>query len=182
MPRFFFVCLIFFCAAASGSSASLAGKSCTFKLVDVDGRTLTASDHVVSVLVLTSRRDADKARLVGNRIPARCLGVPGSRMITVVRFPPTRNRAYRYMLTSLMRRRLNQEAVDLQRRYAAKGLARDARQDMYGVADFDGQTALQFGLPAGSLNFRVLVISANGTVLRDWNDVPSAEELSNVLP
>ena len=103
-------------------------------------------------------------------------------MVTVVLFQPTQNRAVRLMLTSVMRHRLDQEAKQLKQKYLAKGLDRDARQDVYAIADFDDAAATQLGLSADSLTFKVLVISGNGTVLADWDDIPSAEELSKILP
>ena len=181
MPRFPFICLsLLFVATAV--SAPVIGKPCPFKLVDVDGRTLSNSDGVVTLLVLASRRDADKARLVGNRVPERCLGVPASRLVTVVRFQSMRTRTLQVFFSSLMRRKLDDEAKGLQAKYTAKGLKRNARQDIYAVADFDGRAASELGLPAGSIDFRVLVTSADGTLLRDWSSVPSADELSKALP
>ena len=181
MPRFVLICFVLL-FTESAISAPVIGKQCSFKLMDVDGRTLTSSDGVVTVLVLVSKQEADKAKLVGNRIPERCLGGTTSRMITVVHFTRTQNSALRFLFTSMMRRRLDNEAALLRKRYAAKGLHRDARQDVYGVADFDGQTDSQLGLPADSSEFRVLVVSADGTLLQEWNNVPSAEDLSKALP
>jgi hypothetical protein len=167
--------------SASSPAAPVVGKPCPFKFVDVDGRTLTASDGVVTVLVVVTRSNGEKARLVADRVPERCLGNPNSRMVTVVRFQNTRNSALQYLLSSIMRRRLNAEGVKLQKRYGAKGLSRNARQDVYAVADFDGQVAAQLGIPANS-QFNVLVVSPNGTLLRQWTDVPDAEDLSKALP
>ena len=180
MPRTIFICLsLLFTTTAV--SAPVIGKPCPFKFVDVDGRTLTASDGVVTVLVVVNRSNGEKARLVADRIPQRCLGNPNSRMVTVVRFSGTRNRALQYLLTSMIRRRLNAEGIKLQKRYGAKGLSRNARQDVYAVADFDGQVASQLGIP-GNSQFNVLIVSANGTLLRQWSDAPSAEDLSQALP
>jgi hypothetical protein len=178
--RFFLFFIFLFAGPAAGDPA--VGKPCSFKFVDVDGRTLSATDGPVSVLVLTSRRDAKKARMVGDRIPARCLGTPTSRLITVVRFSPTRNRAIRAVFTSLIRRKLDAEAVNLRTRYAAKGLNRDARRDMYVVADFDNQVASQLGLKAEPVGFDVLIVSPDGTLAKHWRDVPVADELSATLP
>jgi len=180
MVRLFFIFLVLSFPAVL-ISAPVVGKPCPFKFVDVDGRTLTASDGVVTVLILVSRAKGENARLVADRIPERCLGNPNSRMVTVVRFQNARNGAVQYVLTSMMRGRLNSEGVKLQKRYAAKGLNRNARQDVYAAADFDGQVASQLGISPDS-QFNVLVVSANGTLLRQWSDVPTAGELSSVLP
>src|ERR1043165_9486500 len=66
------------------------GKAYSLKLMDVDGRTLSTSDNIVTVLVLTTRTNLGKAREVGDRIPERCLGNPHYRMITVIQFGNTR--------------------------------------------------------------------------------------------
>jgi hypothetical protein len=180
--RFFSVILLAFVAASFSAAAPVTGKTYAFKLVDVDGRILTAADHVVTVLVLAARRDLDKARQVGSRIPDRCLGSPKSRMITVIRFDKTRSRTARFFLSALVRRGLDTEAKRLKSRYMAKKLNRDPREDIYAVADFEGQTAEQLGLGADAAQFRVLILSANGVLLRDWSNVPSAQDLSAVLP
>src|SRR4051812_36621717 len=103
-------CLFTTGTACATIPAPVVGQPCDYKLVDVDGRTLSASDGVVTILVLTSRSDVEKAKAVGDRVPERCLGNPASRMITVIRFEPTRNRAARYILSSVIRRRLDSEA------------------------------------------------------------------------
>jgi hypothetical protein len=178
--RFFFFFIFLFAGSAIGNPT--VGKPCPFKFIDVDGRTLSAKDGPVSVLVLTSRRDVDKARLVADRIPDRCLGTTTARMITVIRFAPTRNKAFRLLFTSFIRRKLDAEAVRLRSRYVAKGLNRDARRDMYAVADFDNQAASQLGLAPEPIGFEVLIVSPEGNLAKRWSDVPGAEELSAALP
>jgi hypothetical protein len=172
----------YFLTAGLTIAAPVVGQACSYKLVDVDGRTLSGSDGVVTILVLTSRAEADKAKLIGDRVPERCLGNPSSRMVTVIRFQPTRNPAARYVLSSLIRRRLDAEASRLKPRYIAKKLSREPRRDVYAVADFDGQIASQLGLDSHSFPFRVLVVSADGVLLRDWSKVPAAKELDAALP
>jgi|1186.fasta_scaffold149595_2 hypothetical protein len=168
--------------ACATTAAPVVGQPCPYKLVDVDGRTLSASEGVVTILVLTSRPEAEKTKLVADRVPERCLGNPSSRMITVIRFQPTRNRAARYFLSSLIRRRIDTEAARLKQRYVAKKLTRDPRRDVYVVADFDAQIASQLGLDSHFFPFRVLVISGDGVLLRDWSKVPEARELDAALP
>jgi len=149
--------------------------------MDVDGRTLSTSDNIVTVLVLTTRTNLGKAREVGDRIPERCLGNPHYRMITVIQFGNTRTTLMQYLLKASVRHGLDAEAARLKARYMAKGLSRDARGDIYAVADFNGQTAAQLGLQP-SPEFRVLILSGDGTLLRDWTHAPSAEELAAALP
>jgi hypothetical protein len=180
--RFFLIFLVLLSASIPSVAAPVIGKTYPLKLSEVDGRTLSTSDGVVTVLVLASRAELDKAREVGNRIPDRSLGNPNARMVTVVRFANTGSAAMRYVFTSLVRRGLDSEAKRLKKRYLAKGLTRDPRPDLHGVADFNGQTAAQLGLDRDSAQFRVMILSGKGELLRDWKAVPSAAELSAALP
>ena len=132
------------------------------------------------MLVLTTRPNLEKAREVGDRIPDRCLGNPICRMITVIQFG-NRTRVMQYLLSASVRHGLDSEAKRLQKRYMAKGLSRDARSDIYAVADFNGQTAAQLDLQS-STEFQVLVLAHDGTLVRAWTSVPSAEELAAALP
>ncbi|MFL6513624.1 MAG: hypothetical protein ACJ8M1_01220 [Chthoniobacterales bacterium] len=184
MVRKLFIRALFayFVIACSIVAAPVVGQPCPYKLVDVDGRTLSASQGVVTILVLTSRPDAEKVKLVADRVPGRCLGNPSSRMVTVIRFQPTRNRATRYILSSLIRRRVDNEALQLRQRYLAKKLTRDPRRDVYVVADFDAQVASELGLDPHIFPFRVLVVSGSGILLRDWSGVPDAKELDAAMP
>ena len=85
------------------------------------------------------------------------------------------------IMTSLMRRRLDSEARLLQSRYDQLKIARNARQDVSAVADFDGTITRQLGAQPASTLFRVFVFGRNGELLKEWNDVPPAEELAAVL-
>jgi len=176
--------VIFFAViAATPVIADLVGgKAYALKMVDVDGRALSTADGHVTVLVLARRAEVDKARLVGDRVPERCLGNPAYRMITVIRFNRNWGRSMRFFSTSLIRRRLDAEARRLKPKYQAKQLTRNPRQDVYAVADFDGANASQLGLVNDSTPFLVLIFAGNGTLLKDWTDVPSAEELATTLP
>ena len=81
----------------------------------------------------------------------------------------------------LVRHRLDEEGKRLQRRYDAKKIARDARDDTFAVADFDGALSSQLGAQPGSLDFRVFVFGRNGELLQQWNDLPSAADLAAVI-
>jgi len=157
-------------------------KTYPFSMVDVDGRTLSTHDGHVTVLVIVARREVDKARTVGNRIPERCLGNPAARMITVIRFDQTKNSFSRYLFTRLIRRQLDAEASQLKSRYVAKKLTSDPRSDVYAVADFDGQMASIFGLPSGLNQLKVLILSGSGELLQTWTEIPTAEQLNAAIP
>jgi hypothetical protein len=153
-------------------------KNHDLKFVDVDENNLSTSDGHVTVLVLTTKDDLSRAQLVGDRVPAYCLGNPLYRMITVVKFGQ-HNAAMRHFLSMMARRRLDAEGGRLQRRYDIKMIKRNARRDVFAVADFDGSVAKKLGI--GSADFCVLVFGRNGELLKQWNDVPSAAELAEAL-
>jgi len=84
-------------------------------------------------------------------------------------------------MTSLMRRRLDSEASRLQSRYNQLKIARSARQDVSAVADFDGAITKQLSAQPASTLFHVFVFGRHGELLKQWNDVPKAEELAVAL-
>ena len=149
--------------------------------VDVDGHTLSTTDGRVTVVVLTTQSDRDKARAVGDRVPEYCLGDPTYRMITVLNFQKKRSKPVRMILSALVRRRLDAEAQRLQPRYTAKKIAHDPRRDVFAVADFDGSVVAGLGARFDAGDFRVFVFGRNGELLQQWNDVPTAAQLAAVV-
>ena len=148
---------------------------------DVDGHTFSTSDGHVTVVVLTTTTDSEKARIVGDRVPDYCLGNPDYRMVTVLNFKSKHTSIGHMLATMLVRHRLNQEAKRLQARYNAQNIARDARHDVFAVMDFDGTVSSQLGAQMDSASFRVLVFGRKGELLQQWNDVPSAADLAAVV-
>ncbi|PYL53206.1 MAG: hypothetical protein DMF33_05040 [Verrucomicrobia bacterium] len=102
-------------------------------------------------------------------------------MITIIHFTRKPTAIGRKLITALAKRRVNEEAKRLQTRYDAKKITRDARTDIFTVIDFDGSASSQLNEPAQSASFRVLVFARDGKLLAQWNDVPSAEQLAEVL-
>ncbi len=178
--QFFFSLGLFFFGARALLADLSPGQSYVLSFVDVDGNTLFTADGHVTVVVLTTQSNIDRARTVGDRVPDYCLGNPTYRMITVLNFK-NHSRPMRMILTALTRRRLDAEAKRLQPRYEAKKLAHDARRDIFAVADFDGAAASQLGAQRESSAFRVFVFGRSGELLRQWDDVPSAAELAAVV-
>ena len=177
-----FVAFLLVVTAYSTIAASPSiGKVYSLKLLDVDGRNLSTGEGVVTVLVIATRANLDKAREVGDRIPERCLGNPGYRMITVIGFGKTRTRMMQYLLSAAVRHGLDSEAARLKTRYLAKGINRNPRSDLYAVADFNDHLAAELDL-SPSTQFQVLVLSRDGTLIREWTNAPSAEELAAALP
>jgi hypothetical protein len=163
------------CAALSN------GQTYALNFVDVDGHTLSTADGHVTVLVLATPADSDKARAVGDRAPDHCLGNPNYRMITVLHFTRRKTQIGREIANMIVRHRLDKEAKRLQARYDGRKIAREARSDIFTVTDFDGAAASQLGEQPQSTDFRVFVFAGSGELLAQWSDVPSAEDLAAVL-
>jgi len=157
------------------------GKNYRINFVDVDGNALSTADGRITTLVVINQSNIDKARAIGDRIPDFCLANSKYRMITVLAFEKRHSNPVRMIMTSLMRRRLDAEARRLQSRYDQLKIARNARQDVSAVADFDGTITKQLGAQPASTLFHVFVFGQNGELLRQWNDVPKAEELATAL-
>jgi hypothetical protein len=173
------------CASCISSMSIFAdptvGQAYRISFVDVDGNSISIGDGYIITVVLATRSGIDKARTVGDRTPDFCLGNPTYRMITVLVFEKKHTKPARMILNSLMRRRLDSEGRQLQGRYDKLKITRDARRDVSAVADFDGAIAKQLGLEPGAALFHVYVFGKNAELLKDWSDVPSAEELAAAL-
>jgi len=157
------------------------GEKYRLSLTDVDGNTFLTADGHMTTIVLTTQSGIDKARTTGDRIPDFCLSNQTYRMITVLVFEKKHSKPTRLILTSLMRRRLDSEGHRLQNRYHNLQISRNARNDVSAVADFDGNVARQLGSEPAAGLFRILVFGKNGELIKEWSDVPAAEELSAAL-
>ena len=157
------------------------GESYRINLPDVDGNTFSTADGRITTVVLISKSNIDKARAVADRTPDFYLGNPRYRMISVLAFEKKHSKPIRMILTSLMRRRVDSEAQQLQTRYDRLKIARNARQDVFAVADFDGVVTTQLGSQPSATLFHLFVFGRNGELVKQWNDVPSAEELAAAL-
>src|SRR5438552_4429349 len=135
----FFVIAVSFFSIAPLSGALSNGQRYRINFVDVDGNALSTADGHVTVLVLATTADWEKARAVGDRVPDYCLGNPDYRMITIIRFIRRYIAIGRRIATAFVRHRVNEEARRLQTRYDAKKIARDARKDIFTVTDFNGR-------------------------------------------
>jgi hypothetical protein len=178
---FFFTTAASFFLAVPLRAVLSDGQIYALNFVDVDGRILSTADGHVTVLVLATTADSEKARAIGDRAPDFCLGNPTYRMITIIHFFQKHTAIGRKIATILVRHRVNEEAKRLQARYEAKKIARDARRDIFAVTDFDGTAASQLGTQTDSAGFRVFVFGRSGELLTQWSDVPSAEQLAAAL-
>jgi hypothetical protein len=163
------------------SGALSNGQRYRINFVDVDGNSLSTTDGHVTLLVLTTPEDREKARSVGDHVPDYCLGNPNYRMITILNFTGRRTQIGRNIVTMLVRHHLDEEAKRLQARYDEKKIARDARTDLFTVTDFDGRVSSQLSGESPAASFGVFVFGRNGELLQHWDDVPSAQELAAVV-
>src|SRR4029453_199003 len=121
--QFFFFngTLILILAARLHGALSL-GQPYSLGFVDIDGNKHSTADGHVTVIVLTTSAEKEKARTVGDRVPERCLGNPDYRMITIIRFTRRHLAIGRRIATALVRHRVNEEAGRLQARIMEKEL------------------------------------------------------------
>jgi hypothetical protein len=172
---------IFFVSQMSIFSQLTVGQIYRISFADVDGNPLSTAEGRITVVVLISPANIDKGRVVGDRIPDFCLANPAYRMVTVLLFQKQHSRPIQMFLRALIRKRLDSEARRLQARYDQVKIPRNARQDVFAVADFDRAVTAQLGATAAPDLFRVFVFGQNGELFKQWHDVPTAEELAAVL-
>ena len=177
--QFFFVIgtLILLPAALIHGALSI-GATYPLSFVDIDGNKHSTGDGHVTVIVLTTPADREKARTVADRVPEHCLGNPDYRMITIIHFARRHTMVGQRIATALIRHRMNEEAKRLQARYDGKKIARDARKDIFVATDFDGSVSSQLGEPERATDFRVFVFGRNGELMAEWHGVPSAEQFA----
>lgn len=178
---FFFIGLLILLFTARLHGALSIGASYPLGFVDIDGNKHSTADGHVTVVVLTTPADREKARTVGDRVPERCLGDPDYRMITVIHFTRKHTAVGRRIATAFIRHRVNEEAKRLQIRYDGKKIVRDARKDIFVATDFDGSMSSQLGEPEGVTDFSVFVFGRNGELIAQWHGVPSTEQLAAAL-
>jgi hypothetical protein len=153
------------------------GETYSISFVDIDGNNLSTSDGHVTIVVLATTGDREKARAVGDHVPDYCLGNPNYRLITVVHFTGRHTAIGRRIAMTFIRLRVREEAERLQARYDSQQLSRDAKGDIFVVTDFGGTIASQLG----GANFFVFVFGPTGKLLAQWPEVPSTAQLATVL-
>jgi hypothetical protein len=143
---FFFAAMAVFPLLLRG--ALLTGTTYSLSFVDIDGNKLSTGDEHVTVLVMATAADWEKAREVGNHVRDFCLGNPDYRMITVIRFIRKHGPVVRKIAMAVVTHRVTEEAKRLQSRYDTNKIMRDARQDIFTVIDFEGSASSQLDDPA----------------------------------
>jgi hypothetical protein len=181
MKKLAFIAVALLIPALSILGEPTIGQSYRINFTDVDGNAFSTADGHITTVVLTSKANIDKARLVGDRSPDFCLGNPAFRMITVLAFEEKHSKPIRLLMSAIMRRRRDAEGRRLQARYDKLKIARDARRDVFCVPDFDGALTSQLGSQFSPDLFRVFAFGKNGELIKQWTDVPSADELTAVL-
>ena len=179
-PQYFFLLLIF---AASTSAAIQLHPGNTYPLTftDVDRHQLSTADGHVTIISVVNRRDEAKAQAVGDRVSQITAGDPKIRLITLVNFQQNIILPLRGMVSAVIRHRLDDEAKEVQKLYSDRHINRNARDDIFVVADFDGKAVSQLGIAPVSPEFAVSVFDGKGRLVRRWNDVPTPEMLTQAI-
>lgn len=175
---FFLIGTLILLPAVRLNGALSIGTTYELGFVDIDGNKHSTADGHLTVIVLTTTADREKARTVGDRVPEHSLGNPNYRMITIIRFARKHTVIGQRIATTLIRHRVNEEARRLQARYDGKGIKRDARKDIFVVADFDGSLSSRLGEAQGATDFCVFVFGRKGELIAQWRGVPSADQLA----
>ena len=180
LPQYFF--LIGLIAATTLHAAELrVGNSYQLKFTDVDQEQLSTSDGHVTIASVATRDNEAKAQALGDRVPKQFYGDPNFRLITIVNFQQGIFAPLRGVIMAIIRHRLDAEAKNLQKVYSERKVKRNPRDDIYVVADFDGKAVSQLGLAPKSPEFAVFVFDGGGRLIQRWNEVPSAEALTQAL-
>lgn len=155
----------------------------TYALVftDVDHHQLSTADGHVTIISVVVRRDESKAQAVGDRVTKITLGNPKFRLINLVNFQQNILPPFYGMISAMIRHRLDSEATDIQKTYAERHINRNARDDLYVIADFDGKAVAQLGIAPNSSEFAVFVFDGKGRLVRRWSDVPPEDSLAQAL-
>src|SRR5205823_9128686 len=141
----------------------------------------STNDGHVTVISVVNRRDEAKAQSVGDRVSQISFGDPKIRLITLVNFQQNIILPFRGMVSAVIQHRLDLEAKEVQKSYVERHINRNARDDIFVVADFDGKAVSQLGIYPISSEFAVFVFDGRGRLVRRWNDVPSPEMLAQAL-
>ena len=179
-PQCFFLVLLFATTTAPGVQLHQ-GNTYPLTFTDVDRHQLSTADGHVTIITVVNRRDEAKAQTVGDRVSQITSADPKFRLITLVNFQQGILSPLRGMVSAVIRHRLDDEAKDVQKSYAERHINRNARDDIFVVADFDGNAVSQLGIAPTSAEFAVFIFDGKGRLVRRWSDVPSSEMLAQAL-
>jgi hypothetical protein len=179
-PQCFFL-LLWLGATTSPAIQLRQGNNYPLTFTDVDRHQLSTADGHVTIITVVNRRDEAKAQTVGDRVSQITAADPKFRLITLVNFQQNILPPLRGMVSAVIRHRLDAEAKEVQSSYAQRHINRNAREDIFVVADFDGKAVTQLGIEPVSPEFAVFVFDGKGRLVRHWSDVPSPEMLSQAF-
>lgn len=179
-PQYFFLLLIFV-AITAGAVQLHPGNTYPLTFTDIDRHQLSTADGHVTIISVVTRRDEAKADTVGERMSKITFGDPKVRLINLVNFQQSVFSPLRGMVSAMIRNRLDQEAKEVQKKYAELHINRNARDDIFVVADFDGKAVSQLGIAPTSSEFSVFIFDGKGRLVRRWSDVPPPEQLAQAI-
>lgn len=173
---------LFFSWAASLNSAELqTGGVHRLTFRDVDGNDLSTADGHITIVTVVTRQNEQQAHTVADQVPGRYVGNPKYRYVTLVNFQRKLVRPLHGLTQTIIRRRLDAEAKELEAQYDAKQLTHDPRKDLYVVADFDGTAMAQLGLSPESNDVAVFVFNAGGKLVGRWAGVPPENAVAKAI-
>jgi hypothetical protein len=181
LQYFFLAALLVASLPAARAVEPRPGNAYPLTLTDVDQHQLSTSDGHVTIITVVTRKDEQKAQMVGDRFSRTYLGDPKYRLITVVNFQQKISAPFRGIAAAIIRYRLDVEAKELQKIYSARHLNRNPRYDIFVVADFDGKIVSQLGIAPTSAEFAVFAFDGRSRLVRRWHDVPSADALTAAI-
>lgn len=179
--QLFFLILLVAATAAAAVDELQPGAVHQLAFRDVDRNRLSTAEGRITIITVVTRQNGEKAREIAEKVPEYCVGDPQYRYITVVNFQGKLARPLHGLTRALIRSRLDAEARDLQVRYSEKQLTRDARQDVYVVADFNGEAVTQLGLSPDSAEVASFVFDRRGKLVARWLGVPPADGLAKAI-
>src|SRR5437879_5146395 len=105
--QYFFLAACLVAATPAGQAVELRlGNVYPLTLTDVDQHQLSTSDGHVTIITVVTRKDEQKAQMVGDRFPKPYLGDPKYRLITVVNFQKKIFPPFRGIDTAIIRHRM----------------------------------------------------------------------------
>ncbi|MGZ4985445.1 MAG: hypothetical protein ACXV8A_05090 [Chthoniobacterales bacterium] len=157
------------------------GSSTHLLFRDVDGNEHSTAGGKVTIITVVTRQNEAKAQAVGDHVPDRVVGDRRYTYITLVNFQRKLFSPLQGLTKAIIRKRLDAEANRIRPEYNAKHITHDPRQDIFVVADFDGNAVTQLGLTPEFDGVAVFVFSGHGKLVARWNDVPSEDVLAKAI-
>jgi hypothetical protein len=179
--QYFFLAILAAAIPAARAAELRPGGVYPLTFRDVDQQQLSTSDGHVTVITVATKKDEEKAQTVGDRFPRNYFGDPKYRLVTLVNFQQKIFPPFRGIVSAVIRHRLDAEAKEQQQIYSVKRINRNARHDIFVIADFDGKAVSQLGVAPTSTEFAVFVFDGRGRLVRKWNEVPGADALSAAI-